>query len=369
MCLPKWMAVFALGISLALAQAARAQTGIFATTGGMTEAVALPPAVLLNSGEVLVVFGDGTANLYNPGTGTFSPTGGNIANPNFITATLLLNGQVLLTRGNDPAGLYNPSTGTFSWTGTLTGTLTGYTATLLNSGKVLFIGGGRCGRGSCGMTASAELYDPVTGTFTATGNLNIGRAYQTATLLSNGEVLVAGGYVSGAEYQITATTEIYNPATGTFSLGSNMTKPRTGHIATLLPGGSVLVAGPDTSAEVYNPSTGSFSPTGSSATPLQVFYGAPQCSSVLLDDGRVLFITAVVNLQTGNTTSAAEEYDPVAGTFSPTGAMHTARWGASATLLPDGRSLWLAEKRRVTLSDRTSRALSSIRRAALRLAM
>jgi N-acetylneuraminic acid mutarotase len=95
------------------------------------------------------------------------------------------------------AELYNPATGTFTPTGSLNTARYYHTATLLNNGMVLIAGGE-------GGLSTAELYNPATGTFTATGSLNTGRAYHTATLLSNGMVLIAGGegssgYLASAE--------------------------------------------------------------------------------------------------------------------------------------------------------------------------
>jgi N-acetylneuraminic acid mutarotase len=107
------------------------------------------------------------------------------------TATLLQNGQVLVTGGSNGNGtlaeLYNPSTGTWTVTGSMSSTRTGYAATLLPNGKVL-VAGGTCVNGSCVYFSSAELFDPTTGTWTATGSMNTARVDHTATLLSNGLV-------------------------------------------------------------------------------------------------------------------------------------------------------------------------------------
>src|SRR5207253_1105052 len=114
------------------------------------------------------------------------------------------------------------------------------TATLLPSGTVLVAGGYN---GTGGFWASAELYDPVAGSWSATGSMSTSRVGHTATLLLNGTVLVAGGfYYDGAEH-ILASAELYDPAMGTWTATASMTTPRESHTATLLPSGKVLVAG------------------------------------------------------------------------------------------------------------------------------
>jgi arylsulfatase A-like enzyme len=129
---------------------------------------------------------------------------------------------------------------TWSATGSLGTARLQHTATLLANGKVLVVGGViRCNPG-CSTTGSAELYDPATGTWSYTGNLNTARRLHTATLLANGQVLVAGG-TSGKD--VLNSAELYDPATGTWSSTGNLNTARDGHTATLLSTGKVLVAG------------------------------------------------------------------------------------------------------------------------------
>jgi len=137
---------------------------------------------------------------------------------------------------------------------------------LLPNGKVLIAGG----QGLSGdYLATAEIYDPATGTFSATGNMHTARAFLSATLLGNGEVLIAGGQGPAPNFQILGSAELYNPATGKFTLTGSLNTPRCFQTSLLLPSGKALVAGGVTarvttaSAELYAVSTGTFSVTGS----------------------------------------------------------------------------------------------------------
>jgi hypothetical protein len=175
---------------------------------------------------------------------------------------------------------------------------------------------------------------PAGGPFTAAGSMNVARGGHTATLLSNGQVLIAGGLNPGFPAQLLASAEIYDPSSGTFFPASNMTKPRARATATLLANGKVLIAGGfkdpssgtyDTSAEIYDPSTGTFTATGNMVS-------SGSAASTLLHDGRVFIAVAGVN---------AEIYDPSTGTFALTGAYAGSSPGYvdTATLLADGRVL------------------------------
>ena len=272
------------------------------------------------------------------------------------TATRLLDGRVLVTEGcGTGAELYDPTTGTFSPTGSLTATRGGNTATLLLDGRVLVTGGYNCGPGGeDGLWATAEVYDPTTGTFSRTGSMRAAREYHTATLLDDGRVLIAGGLsgpalkvageVTLASFQTADTTtalasaEIYDPATGTFSKADSMGTGRLRHTATMLQDGRVLVTGAgaeglanSTSAELYDPATDRWSPTGSMAK------GRSSHTATLLGDGRVLILGGA---SAGDAISrSAELYDPRSGTFSLAGSMDDRRDGHTATLLPDGRVL------------------------------
>src|SRR4029077_8383643 len=135
------------------------------------------------------------------------------------------------------AELYDPARGTWSATGNLANDRFNHTATLLRNGKVLVVGG--AGNGE----TRAELYDPASGRWTATGKPNIERHFHTATLLSDGRVLVAGGYDDTITHNPTTSAELYDPATGAWTSAGSLADARAYHTAALLPNGEVLVAG------------------------------------------------------------------------------------------------------------------------------
>lgn len=191
--------------------------------------------------------------------------------------------------------------------------------------------------------ASAELFKPNqgrSGSFVATGRMKTARVDHTATLLNNGQLLIAGGAskMFGAG-RIFRSAELYNPSKGRFSDTRGMLAARTEHTATLLADGRVLIAGGSdgtislSSAELYDPSSAKFSATGAMTVPRQ------DCTATLLANGEVL-VAGGGTLEgggNGHVQDTAEIYDPSAGSFSSTGTMTSARKGPTATLLPDGQ--------------------------------
>jgi Galactose oxidase, central domain/Kelch motif len=201
-----------------------------------------------------------SAELYDPGTGTWTATGSMTTPRGGHTATLLPNGQVLVV-GGTTAELYDPGTATWTATRSLGTPRDWYTATLLTDGKVL-VAGGYGGNTGPGTLASAELYDPGSGIWTATGSMGTPRAFHTATLLPDGRVLIAAGasVLRWGGDTLLASAELYDPSTGTWTATASMVAPREWYTATLLPDGVVLVAGgqghgdvPQVFAELYDP--------------------------------------------------------------------------------------------------------------------
>src|SRR5581483_1627283 len=171
------------------------------------------------------------------------------------TSTLLQNGKVLVS-GGDLGGLaviignaqvFDPSTNSWQAAPPMKAPRMGHSGTLLPNGKVLIAGGMRYISPNMVILKTAELYDPIANTFTATTPMVTARQAHTATLLPNGKILVVGGlyyYLPRLGYLVcTASAEIYDPNTVTWSSAGNMSVPRCGHTATLLPNGKVLIAG------------------------------------------------------------------------------------------------------------------------------
>lgn len=231
--------------------------GTWTLTGDMNQARAGHTATPLPDGRVLVAGGPGnTAELFDPVTGTWAAIADMTDARAGHTATLLPDGRVLMAGGTS-AELYDPITDSWTATGDLNEGYYGHTATLLANGLVL-IAGGDVPRGP-GARAwpHAALYDPALGTWTVTASMITPRLVFAATLLPDGRVLVTGGRENGAgNSPLIGEAELYDPATGTWTATASMRQARSGHTATLLPDGRVLVSGGDgalsISAEIYD---------------------------------------------------------------------------------------------------------------------
>jgi Galactose oxidase, central domain len=199
--------------------------------------------------------------------------------------TVLADGRVLVAGGYNE--LYDPSTGTFSLTGNmdLQQSSTATLLTLLKNGKVLLTGS--VTYPSETPLAIAGLYDPTSGSFTAIGNMTTARAKHAATLLPDGRVLITGGIDRNGPQGRSASAEIYDPAKNSFVAIVNMSMARFKHAETtvVLPNGKVLIAGGGERAEVFDPATSTFSIASGSLDEAWFF-----ATATLLRSGKVLIV-------------------------------------------------------------------------------
>ncbi|MET1502625.1 kelch repeat-containing protein [Burkholderia sola] len=323
-------------------------------TGSMTVPLLAAKAVLLRDGRVLVAGGRSVETIT---VSTGSVTG-------------------LSFDGTPLAEMYTPERGAWSAVGPMATGRLRHTLTALQNGRVLAVGGqsGTKDGGVYEVLGSAELFDPTQGAWLATGSMVAHRTCHTATLLSDGKVLVAGGRTERPTYgskTATSSAELYDPATGTWTEAAHMRAARCGHTATLLRSGKVLVAGGEdderadedavvaevikekgpnvtaadldaaiakdarpylNSVEIYDPATGQWSSAG------RMSGARSEHTAVLLPNGNVLFARGRDSRSLD--LDSAEIYDVTKGASIATVPMHDAVGsGATLSLLPNGKLL------------------------------
>jgi len=316
---------------------------------------------LLPSGEVLEAGGEGysptsailsSAQRYDPATNTWSAAAPMATARAAHTATLLRSGEVLVAGGYydlqthtlASAERYDPTGNIWSAAGAMAAQRVGHSMTLLASGKVLVAGGST---DSTNFLDSAEIYDPTTNAWSPAGSMTTTRSGHTATLLASGKVLVTGGQVSNLDTNIALTADLYDPSTNTWSKAASMDRVRTGHTASLLPSGKVLVAGgyggtymstPTiySSTQLYDPATD----TWSAAAPMSDARMGHRMT--VLPSGKVLVCGGRAFAPIGDiylSVDTAESYDAYADTWSSAGSFLSAGAGfalAGVTLLRTG---------------------------------
>lgn len=316
---------------LAAAEIFDSQTNTWSTVSPLGTARNYHTATLLPDGKVLVTGGFNLAgNLassetYDPATNIWEPGLDMTFARNSHTATLLASGKVLVAGGDaissTSAELYDPVMKSWSSANNMTFGRSKHSAELLRSGRVLVIGN----------TATTEIYDPLTNTWATADDLAISRYRHISAILADGSVFVAGGVVSGAVY-ITASAELYSPAIEAPNLGT----ARSGHTATTLPDGRILVTGEGfggpalASAEIFNPATRAWA----AAAPMAI--ARSHNSATLLLNGKVLVTGGD---QAGVPLDSAELYDPATDSWAAAAKMSVARQRHTSTLLANGKVL------------------------------
>lgn len=344
-------------------------SGAFGAAGSMKQPRTSHTATLLLDGRVLVVGGESRggraiarAEVWDTTTRSWRNAGSLARGRVNHTATLLPDGRVLVVGGNDDAGLiagaeiWDLLSGTWRKVGRMARGRELHSATLLPDGRVLIVGGGADGRSSA--LARAEVWSPDSRRFRQAGSLARGRIDHSATLLPDGRVLVMGGRTGNG--RLLGSAEVWDPATASFSLAGSLAQARLGHSVTALSDGRVLVVGgngsrdtlfapfePFAVAEVWDPERATFSPAGSLAV------ARSGHTATMLPDGRVLIAGGdgpfdpgsldllVVALIGPRGSERAEVWDPMTTSFTEAGSLDEQRRGHTATLLPDGRVLVL----------------------------
>jgi len=355
-----------LAVALALAAVAAAQaapalaTGSWAATASLGSARNAFAAATLSDGTVLVVGGSPvasvgtTAERYEPATETWTATGTMATGRAGHALAALQDGGALVTGGQGPAGIlrsaerFDAGSSTWSAVALMATPRANHTATVLADGRVLVVGGITPNGGA---TNDVEIYNPTTGQWSRASAIRNPRYNHTATLLADGRVLVAGGFTPGSFHTATRKTEVYDPATDSWSFAGSMAEPRAVHAAALLADGRVLVAGGVTSppnalvvtasAEIWNPVTEQWAPTGSLNT------GRRAVEAERLADGRVLVAGGFT--PANSLTATAEVFDATTGAWTPTTSMGVPR-APLLVALGDGRVLAIGSVGRILVT-------------------
>jgi len=307
--------------------------------------MARPALVPLLDGRVLVIGDDGDgggtgtrALAYDPATGVSEPTGPLVSGDSLWVdgAVRLADGRVLVI-GNAVAQVFDPTTMSFAEVGPMVTPRTDAKLALLRDGRVLMAGGKPPTDINTTLPA-AELFDPATGTFSATGSMATSRSRHSMTTLADGRVLVAGGETAdGDAGQELDTAEIYHPSDGTFAPAGSAPQIKRLNLSVLLPDGRVVLIGQRDGGlrdgRLANGPATAFNPLTRTFTDLTTFLTSPG-TATLLGDGRI-FLTGWWGNGWGGNWSGV--YDPTSGDVTDAGTLRG--WVPSAVRLADGRVL------------------------------
>jgi hypothetical protein len=304
------------------------------------------PAIELSAGattQLSATARDADGNLLSGRAFTWSTSAQGIATvTNGLVTAIAAGAAQIRATSEGKTGEVTVTVSTHPWntTASLATGRTLHTATLLTDGRVLVTGGQTLDTPQS--LRSSELYNATTGAWTATGNLTTARSRHVAVRLQNGRVLVAGG-VSVEQQTRLASAEIYDPSTGSWTPTGNMSIARQLAAAVLLNDGRVMVIGgsgpnsnldPLSSTEIYNPATGQWAITGAMTVPRAGH------AALLLPSGKVLVAGgAATTLSSTVLHSSADVYEPSTGQWTGSGSFLTARAFHTAVLLANGRPL------------------------------
>ena len=320
-----------------------------AVTSSMSTVRWLHIAARLADGRVLVAGGSPgeaafkTGEIYDPATGVWTPTGTPMLFAHeWPVAAALCDGRVFVggrpDSANHDAEIYDPTANAWITAGKMKLSHLYGTATLLHDCRLLLVGG-------YSANTQAEIYNPATGTFKTVGVMNSERFFHTTTVLADGRALAAGGGVDiGGQWFTYGTADIFDPATGLWTKAAKMHHPRRAHTATLLPDGTVLVAGGTTggkddgteagtqlaSAEIYDPVANTWTELPSKLITARTFH-----SAALVPGGAVLLFGGLDG--TGSASRQVEGY--FEGTWQALDPLLVDRYQHASALLDDGRVL------------------------------
>ncbi|HYV16382.1 MAG TPA: kelch repeat-containing protein [Conexibacter sp.] len=284
---------------------------------------------------------------------SFTPTDPMATGRTQFAATLLANGQVLVAGGasdeqapaesTTTSERYDPASGRWLGTPAFPDSRQAQGLSLLADGRALMTGGFHADfGGTFAMLDSALAYDPASNTWSGVASMPHAHGFQQQLTLKDGRVLVIGGYRTSSDKSSDKADdqiELYNPATGLWSSGAPMPVPLANGTATLLADGRVLVAGGSSGYTArnlgftYDPATNGWTNAGS-FTDARRFQTA-----TLLPNGKVLIAGGTGSGVSGPLLRSASLFDPATNGWTDTAPMATARFNATATLLPNGKVL------------------------------
>lgn len=360
----KNFAAFIAGLALSVASTSAFAQSSIAVGPTMNAARYDAASALLQSGNLLIAGGGGngafldTLEIYRFRTNTFAPSASvptmSVLRAN-ETATLLSNGKVLIAGGavdnttwTDTTDLFDPGTRTITPGPTMNNQREGATASLLPNGLVIIAGG----RDSTTTLNTVDIYHPKKNTITAGPPMNVARYDCAAVILPNGNLMMFGGFGAVTQSQPLDSTEIYNPTVNKWAISPpRMLDARAGERATLLADGTVLITGgTDATAvvnttEIYHPATRTFT-AGPLMSDARKFH-----TQVRLPNGQVLIAGGYADNGGVNVLDTTDIYHPLAHKITAGPLMNDARGLASGALFPNGKAIIAGGSNGTTLLD------------------